>query len=94
MLGQGILAVVAKGFKFTTLDELKTQLRAMNFKLTRTDHGVARSLDAKDDRLFEPPQSDRPNVTSKLELVPPAKDSKSALRFRNSESPASPPSCT
>lgn len=84
-LGEGIKVAAAKGLAFTTIDELKAQLRAIRFELRRVDHGIRRKLSATDDSLFEAPAADdsRPAPGRKapaMELII-SKDTKGAPRL-------------
>lgn len=73
----GIDALREKGVVAASIDELKAKLREWGFSLKRSEHGVERVIDAKDDKLFEPPAAPstgrvRNAPAPTLELIAPA----------------------
>ncbi len=59
-LGEGIKELAKRKIAFSSMDDLKTQLRAIKFQLRRVDHAVPRILSATDDKLFQPPTVEEP----------------------------------
>jgi hypothetical protein len=55
-IGAGLGALRDRGVAVASVDELKTRLREWGFVLRRSEHGLERSIDASDDRLFQAPE--------------------------------------
>jgi hypothetical protein len=75
-LGLGLKYLFEHDIEIHTIGELRTALKASNFRMMRNSHGEVETVSAADDDLFEPPQPAEDAGAATLELVPSERDDK------------------
>lgn len=68
-LGAGMRKLAAKGIGVEALDDLKRELRKIDFRLRIFEHANLTEIAAKDDAPFEAPESGNPRKPSAIKMV-------------------------